>query len=71
MTLSADTGLSRSAAEFYNELIAGGMIKPSEQCTFNTTEKLSLGGFKNSIGMTEKRFSKVLTAFAKSAHRCL
>ena len=42
-TLSADTGLSRSAAEFYNELIAGGMIRPSEQSTFNTTEKLSLG----------------------------
>ena len=42
-TLSADTGLSRSATEFYNELIAGGMIKPSEQSTFNTTEKLSLG----------------------------
>ena len=42
-TLSADTGLTRSATEFYNELIAGGMIKPSEQFTFNTTEKLSLG----------------------------
>ena len=42
-TLSADTGLSRSAAEFYNELIAGGMIRPSEQFTFNTAEKLSIG----------------------------
>ena len=42
-TLSVDTGLTRSAAEFYNELIAGGMITPSEQSTFNTTEKLSLG----------------------------
>ncbi|MBE5747977.1 MAG: hypothetical protein E7352_07390 [Clostridiales bacterium] len=41
--LSVDTGLSRSATEFYNELIASGMSKPSEQYTFNTTEKLSLG----------------------------
>ena len=41
--LSVDTGLSRSATEFYNELIASGMSKPSEQYTFNTAEKLSLG----------------------------
>ena len=42
-TLSTDTGLSRSATEFYNELIAGGMIRPSEQSTFDTEEKLSIG----------------------------
>ena len=41
--LSTDTGLSRSATEFYNELIAGGMIRPSEQSTFDTAEKLSIG----------------------------
>ncbi|MBE5742470.1 MAG: DUF4838 domain-containing protein [Clostridiales bacterium] len=42
-TLSADIGISRSATEFYNELIAVGMIRPSEQSTFDTAEKLSLG----------------------------
>ena len=41
--LSTDTGLSRSATEFYNELIAFGMVSPSELNTFNTAEKLSLG----------------------------
>ena len=46
-TLSADTGLNRSATEFYNELIAGGMVRPSEQYTFDTAEMLSLGWVQN------------------------
>ena len=42
-TLDENIGLSRSATEFYNELISFGMISPSELNAFNTTGKLSLG----------------------------
>ena len=46
-TLSEDTGLSRSATDFYNELIAFGVVRPSEVYAFDTAEKLSLGWVLN------------------------
>ena len=67
--LSADTGLSRSATEFYNELMAGGMIKPSEQSTFNTTEKLSLGwvrAFYRNDGKTSFRSANCVCEISAS-----
>ena len=69
--LSAETtGLSRSATEFYNELIAGGMIRPGEQSTFNTTEKLSLGwvrAFYRNDGTTVFRNANCICEISASA----